>query len=248
MLYLRSAIFFVIMASSAVLFAPLALLTFPFPFKTRYRFISQWARFNIACLRIVCNLRHEVEGLEHLPKETAIVFAKHQSAWETLALQTFLPPQTWVLKRELLWVPFFGWGLAMLEPVAIDRGSGRKALKQLVEQGIERLESGHWIIIFPEGTRMPMGKRRRFGFGAAKLAEKSGHVVVPIAHDAGRYWPRRGFLKYPGVIKVRIGPPIETRGRKAAEINEEAERWIADAMTEITGVVEEVVERERKKK
>ncbi|HGX92694.1 MAG TPA: 1-acyl-sn-glycerol-3-phosphate acyltransferase [Candidatus Tenderia sp.] len=246
MLLIRSTLFFIVMVVTAILIAPLAILTYPFKFPTRYRLISQWARFNIWWLGVTCNLRHEVEGAEHLPRETAIVFAKHQSAWETLALQVICPPQTWVLKRELLRVPFFGWGLAMLEPVAIDRASGRKALQQLITQGKARLESGHWIIIFPEGTRMPPGQRRRFGYGAAKLAEKSGHVVVPIAHNAGDYWRRRSFVKYPGVIKVKIGPPIETKGRKAAEINEEAEAWIANAMTEITGVVEEVVERKKR--
>ncbi len=245
MLMIRSSFFSIVMVVSAMLFAPVALLTFPFEFKTRFRVISQWARFNIWWLGVTCNLRYEVEGREHLPDETCIVFAKHQSAWETLALQQICPPQTWVLKRELLRIPLFGWGLAMLEPVAIDRAAGRKALQQLITQGKERLESGHWIIIFPEGTRMPPGQRRRFGFGGAKLAEKSGHKVVPIAHNAGEFWRRRGFVKYPGVIKVKIGPAIETEGRKAAEINEEAERWIADAMTEISGVVEEVVERKK---
>lgn len=243
MLYFRSLVFFLIMAVSAVLFAPLAVLTFPFPFKTRFKIISQWARFNMRCLELICGLRYEVDGHEHISGDSGIVFCKHQSMWETIALQEIFPPQTWVLKRELLWIPFFGWGLAMLQPVAINRAAGRAALQQLIEQGKARLGSGHWIVVFPEGTRMPPGKRRRFAFGGAKLAEASGHQVVPVAHNAGEFWRRRGFVKYPGVIKVKIGAPISTVGKSAAEINEAAERWIAAAMTEITGCVEEVIDR-----
>lgn len=247
MLFLRSTLFFIMMVVTAIIVAPLAILTYPFKFSTRYKFISQWAKFNIWWLGVTCNLKYEVEGLENVPQETAIVYAKHQSAWETLALQTFLPPQTWVLKKTLLSVPFFGWGLAMLQPVAINRASGREALKQLVQQGTERLESGHWIVIFPEGTRMPPGKMRKFGFGGAKLAEKSGHVIVPVAHNAGDFWQRRQFAKHPGVIKVKIGQPILTQGRKASEINAEAEAWMLKAMAEITGK-EEVLEDRKKAK
>lgn len=241
----RSAIFFVSMVVSAIIFVPLALLFYPFSFNIRYRFISQWARFNIWWLKLSCNLSYEVEGLENLPKDSAIVFSKHASTWETFAFQCILPPQTWVLKRELLRVPFFGWGLALLKPVAIDRASGRKALKQLVDLGKICLEEGRWLIIFPEGTRMAPGKMRRFGFGGAMLAEKSGHPVVPIAHNAGHFWQRHGLLKKPGVIKVKIGPPIESVSLKASEINEKAEQWIAAAMTEITGQPEEIIERKK---
>ncbi len=245
MQYLRSLIFFFTMVVSVILFAPLAVLMFPFPFNLRYRFISSWGRFNIWWLGVICNLRYEIEGIENLPKETAVVFCKHASTWETFALQCFLPPQTWVLKQELLRVPFFGWALAMLKPVAIDRASGRKALKQLVERGTDCLEDGRWLIVFPEGTRMPPGKMRRFGFGASMLAEKSGHPVVLIAHDAGHYWPRHGMLKKPGVIKVKIGPVIEPNGLKASEINAQAEQWMIEAMTELTGQPEEIVERKK---
>lgn len=243
MLYLRSLLFFIFMVVTAILFALLGGLTWPFSFATRYRLISQWARLNIRWLKFTCNLGYEVEGLEHLPQQTAIVFCKHASTWETLALQAILPPQTWVLKRELLRVPFFGWGLALLKPVAIDRASGRQALKQLVERGKVCLDEGRWLIIFPEGTRMEPGKMRKFGFGGAMLAEKSGHPVVPVAHNAGHFWPRHGFLKKPGVIRVKIGPVIDSKDLKAAEINERAEQWMVQAMTEITGQPEELVER-----
>jgi len=247
MLFIRSALFLVVMISTAIIVALLSLLTYPFKFATRYKFISLWAKFNMWWLDLVCGLKYEVEGLENLPDETAIVYSKHQSAWETMALQVFLPPQTWVLKRELLWVPFFGWGLAMLQPVAINRASGREALKQLVNQGTERLESGHWIVIFPEGTRMAPGKMRRFGFGGAKLAEKSGHVIVPVAHNAGDFWRRRESVKRPGVVKVKSGQPIQTAGRKAADINADAEEWMIKAMAEINGKPEEIEERNKRK-
>ncbi len=243
MLYLRSLLFFIFMVITAIIFALLGGLAWPFSFATRYRFISQWAKLNIKWLKFSCNLSYEVEGLENLPEETAIVFCKHASTWETLALQAILPPQTWVLKRELLRVPFFGWGLALLKPVAIDRASGRQALKQLVERGKVCLDEGRWLIIFPEGTRMAPGTMRKFGYGGALLAEKSGHPVVPIAHNAGHFWPRHGFLKKPGVIRVKIGPVINSRDLKAAQINEQAEQWMMAAMAEINGQPDVIVER-----
>lgn len=243
MLYIRSILFFLGMVFAIVLLALVGFLLVPFSFETRYRIIRQCARFTIWWLKVTCNLRYEVEGMENIPAETSIIYAKHQSAWETFALQNIFPPQSWVLKRELLWVPFFGWGLALLKPVAIDRASGRKALKQLIEQGKAHLDKISWLVIFPEGTRMAPGLQRRFGFGGAMLAEKSGHPVVPVAHNAGDFWPRRGFLKRPGTIKVVIGKPIETQGRKAAEINEIAEAWMIETMTRITGQEQKLVER-----
>lgn len=248
MQYLRSAVFFITMVVTAIVFAVFSVLLYPLSFEARYRIISQWARFNVWWLGVSCGLRYEVEGLENLPKDTAIVYAKHSSTWETFALQCFLPPQTWVLKRELLRVPFFGWGLAMLKPVAIDRASGRKALKQLIELGTQCLDEGRWLIIFPEGTRMPLGKMRKFGFGAAMLAEKCGHPVLPVAHNAGQFWPKHSFLKKPGVIKIKIGQVIETDGKKASQINEEAEQWMLQAMEEITGQWDQIVERSNSKK
>jgi 1-acyl-sn-glycerol-3-phosphate acyltransferase len=230
---LRSLLFNGVMFGSVVLYAPLSILTFPFPPLVRYRFISQWARFHIWLLGALCGLRYRIEGREHLPPRTAIVLAKHQSSWETLAFQQIFPPQVWVLKRELLWVPFFGWGLKMLDPIAIDRGAGRKAIQQIIEQGRQRLESGRWVVVFPEGTRVAPGHQKRFGVGGAVLAAETGHPVVPVAHDAGHYWPRRGFLKKPGTVRVVIGPPIESRGRSAEDINRLAEDWIRSTMARL---------------
>lgn len=232
---LRSALFNAIMWLSVLVYAPLTLLTFPFPFRARYRFISQWARFQLWMLRILCRLGHRVEGLENLPAGPAIIMAKHQSSWETIALQHIFPPQTWVLKRELLWIPFFGWGLAMLKPIAIERGSGRKAMEQLVRQGRERMQEGIWVVIFPEGTRTAPGRRGRYKLGGAVLAAKTGYPVVPVAHNAGSFWPRRGFTKKPGTIRVAIGPAIATRGKSAEEILKRVEAWIEGKMPELEG-------------
>jgi len=218
---------------SVPLFVPLALLTFPFPLSIRYRFISQWARFQMFMLKHLCRLDYRVEGQKYLPPGPAIILSKHQSAWETIAFQQIFPQQTWVLKRELIWVPLFGWGLALLKPIAIDRGSGRKAIEQVVEQGRERLKNGTCVVVFPEGTRVAPGHKRRYGVGGAVLAAETGYPVVPVAHNAGSYWPRRGFLKKPGTIRLVIGPTIHTRGKSAEEINRQAEEWIETTMTKI---------------
>jgi 1-acyl-sn-glycerol-3-phosphate acyltransferase len=230
----RSLLFNAVMFGSVTIYALLSLLTWPFPSLIRYRFISQWARFHIWLLDALCGLHYQVEGKEHLPRDrTAVVLSKHQSSWETLAFQQIFPPQVWVLKRELLLVPFFGWGLALLDPIAIDRSAGRKAIQQIIDQGQQRLESGRWVVVFPEGTRMAAGQQRRFGIGGAALAAATGHPVVPVAHNAGHYWPRRGFLKKPGIIHVVIGPVIESHGKTAEEINRLAETWISETMARL---------------
>lgn len=229
----RSVLFNAGMTISTLIFAPLSVLTFPLPYRWRYGFITQWSRFNLWWLGVTCRVFYVVEGREHLPAGPVIVLAKHQSAFETLAFQRIFPPQVWVLKRELLWVPFFGWGLAMLEPIAIDRKAGRKALQQLLSDGTQRLSRGRWVVIFPEGTRMAPGARGRYAPGGAILAERSGYPVLPVAHNAGEFWPRRGFVKRPGTVRIVIGPLIESRGRDAQEINALAEQWIETTMQRI---------------
>ena len=234
MILLRSLLFNLVMALSAVIFAVLGLFLIPFRYDIRYRFISQWAKFNLLTVKWICGLKYTVHGKENIPTGNGIVFCKHQSAWETLALQKIFPPQVWLLKRELLWIPFFGWGLALLDPIAIKRSQGSKALRQLLEQGTQRLNTGKWVIIFPEGTRVAPGQKKQYQKGGAILAEHSGYPVIPVAHNAGEYWPRRGFAKRPGNIHVIIGPPIETKGRKSGEINQLAEQWIEGAMDKIS--------------
>lgn len=223
---LGSVLFSVGYTLSTLVFGVCAVFTFPFPFQARYRFISQWARFNLWWLDRTCGLTFQVEGRENIPSEPAIIFCKHQSAWETLALQLIFPPQVWVMKRELLWLPFFGWGLAMLDPIAIDRNGGLRSMRQLLDQGTDRLRTGRWVVIYPEGTRVPPGEHKRFQPGGAKLAQHSTRRVVPVAHNAGCFWPRRSFLKRRGVIRIVIGPAIDTVGKSAKEINQQTERWI----------------------
>lgn len=234
MILLRSFLFLVVMFLSIPLFMPIALFAYLLPYHRRYVVIRQWARSMLWWLRVTCRLDYVVSGQENMPTGPAIVFAKHQSAWETLALQQIIPPMSWVLKRELLWVPFFGWCLAILEPIAIDRGAGRKALHSLIRQGKERVMAKRWVVVFPEGTRVAPGQKGRYAIGGAMLAEQTGVPVVPIAHNAGNYWARRSFLKLPGTIQVVIGPPIPTLGRRADEINTDAERWIEETMTHIS--------------
>ncbi len=235
LLYLRSLLFLGIMIFSIPPFIIFPILAWPLPFPKRFAIIRSWAGFTLWWLKYLCRLDYRVEGLENLPSGSAIVFSKHQSVWETLALQRILPPFVWVLKRELLWVPFFGWGLAATDPIAIDRSAGRKALHALLQQGKQRLAAGRWIVIFPEGTRVLPGQHRDYAIGGAMLAERSGGVpVVPIAHNAGEYWSRRAFLKLPGTITVVIGKPIPTAGRKAAEINADAREWIEATVARIS--------------
>jgi len=229
----RSVLFNVVMWLSVVIYAPLMLPTALLPFPARYRIIRQWARFQVFLLKVMCGLDYRVEGREHLPAGAAIIMSKHQSAWETIVFQEIFPAQTWVLKRELMWIPLFGWALALLRPIAIDRGAGRKAIEQVVAQGRERLQSGIWVVVFPEGTRVAPGARRRYGIGGAVLAAETGYPVVPVAHNAGSFWPRRGFLKRPGTIRVVIGPAIDPRGRKAEEIVRRTEEWIEGTMMEL---------------
>lgn len=233
MTLLRSLIFALIQAVTTVVFSLFSLLTFPLAPVPRNRLLAAWARFMIWLSRPLLGIRYRVEGLEHLPAGPVILLAKHQSAWETIAFQVIFPPLCFVLKKELLRLPFFGWGLAMTSPIAIDRAAGREALREIEAQGRKRLEDGLWVTIFPEGTRMAPGERGKYNIGGAWLAAKTGVPVIPVAHNAGRVWPKNAFLKRSGEITVRVGPAIATAGRKAAEINAEAEAWIEGRMAEL---------------
>ncbi|MFA7632574.1 MAG: lysophospholipid acyltransferase family protein [Thiohalomonadaceae bacterium] len=196
------------------------------PYRLRYRLLTRLGHFVIWWLAITCKLHYRISGQENIPSNTAIILAKHQSAWETFALQLIFPPQTWVLKRSLFYIPIFGWGLMMLKAIGIDRAAGRKALQQVVQQGTARLNEGIWVVIFPEGTRTAPGERRKYNIGAAVLAKKSGYPIVPVAHNAGVFWPRNSILKHAGTIDVVIGPVIYPTGKGSAEINDLAESWI----------------------
>jgi len=230
MLLLRSTLFLLGQIITAPIFTFIALLSMPLQPVTRNILISGWARSMIWWLRITCNIRHEIKGLENIPTTPSIILAKHQSAWETLAFQAIFPTQVYVLKRELLWIPIFGWGLAMSSPIAIDRSAGREALKKLVAKGKARLEKGLWVVIFPEGTRKAPGERGKYHIGGAWLASHTQTQVVPVAHNAGEFWAKNSFIKKPGVIQIHIGKPIQTTDVKTDALNSQVEHWIESEM------------------
>ena len=230
---LGSLLYLAAQAASALLFSPFALLCVVLPSVPRARVIGIWARFNIWTLRVFCGITCEVRGVENIPPRPAVLLANHQSAWETLYFQLVFPPQSYILKSQLLWIPFFGWGLAANRPVAINRAKKIRALEQLLTQGAIRLREGRWVVAFPEGTRMPPGRPGKFQAGGALLAVRSGAPVVPVAHNAGLFWPKNGFLKRRGVIQLRIGAPIESKGRKPQEVNAQAETWVHKTLREL---------------
>jgi 1-acyl-sn-glycerol-3-phosphate acyltransferase len=228
MTLLRSCLFAAALVLVTPPYALVALASFPLPRMLRYRIISSWSRLVIYFTRAILGIECRIEGRENLPARPSIILAKHQSAWETLAFQQIFPPQVHVLKRELLWIPFFGWGLALMSPIAIDRSRGVAALRSIARRGRERLEQGFWVVVFPEGTRVAPGERRSYQLGGAWLAAASGAPIVPVAHNAGRVWPRNSFIKRPGTVTVRIGPAIEAANRDPKMLNALAETWIEE--------------------
>jgi 1-acyl-sn-glycerol-3-phosphate acyltransferase len=227
MQFLRSLIFTGFFLTFTLLYAVFFVIVSLFlPIQSRFALARFWAKVLLGALGSICGLHYVIEGQENLPKGAHIALMKHSSSWETFAQAVLLPPQAWVLKRELTWIPFIGWGLRLLRCIAINRGAGGVAVKQMIEQGRKHLADGRWIVVFPEGTRMPPGQTRRYGVGGAAVAAETGALVVPVAHNAGYFWPRRGFMKKPGTIRVVIGPPITTLGRDPREINLEAQQFI----------------------
>ena len=223
---LRSTLYGLLQIIITPLYFLIILASFPLSPLSRYRITSGWAHLMLFLLRVICGIRYRVIGAEHIPQTPGIVLSKHQSAWETLAFQEIFPPQVWVLKKELLLVPFFGWGLAMTSPIAIDRSSKKAALKQIVSQGKDRLKKGFWIVVFPEGTRIAPGEKGRYGIGGAWLATHTGAPVVPVAHNAGRFWGKNALIKLPGTITVSIGAPIDPTGMEPGDLNARVESWI----------------------
>jgi 1-acyl-sn-glycerol-3-phosphate acyltransferase len=225
---IRSLVYQGVLVGSVILFATILIILTPVASEGFLDRVGRlWAQVNLSALRWICGLRYRVTGLEALPSESSIVLSKHQSAWETIALRAILPAhQSWVLKRELMRIPLFGAALACFRSIPIDRSAGRRAIVELVREGLQRLESGRWVIIFPEGTRVAPGCRQPYAIGGAVLAERSARPVVPIAHNAGHFWGRRNLRKFPGTIDLVIGPVIQTEGRTAAEINAKVEDWI----------------------
>ncbi len=234
MLLLRSFAVTAFMFFSILAYALAVVLLAPAPYAWRERVAKAWVRLALSALESWCGLGYRVEGLDNLPGQACVVFWKHQSAWETLAQIELFPRTAWVLKHELLWIPVIGWAIWVMRPIAINRGAGRAAVEQVISKGSQRLREGFWVTIFPEGTRMPPGATRRYGLSGALLARAAGVPIVPVAHNAGDFWRRRGLIKRAGTIVVRIGTPVPTAGREPEEINAEVQAWIEAQMQEIS--------------
>ncbi len=219
---------------SVVVFSILLTISILFPIRLRIGMIKLWIRINLAWLKLACGLGYEVEGLENIPEHGFIVMSKHSSTWETIAIQLWFRPMVWVVKRELIWIPFFGWGLKALDAIAINRGTGRQAIRQLVDEGRKRMDQGRIVMLFPEGTRVMPGQYKPFKLGGAILAQKTGYAILPIAHNAGEFWPRHSWIKWPGKVKVVIGKPIDPTGKKPDQIIAEVEGWITSTCEEIS--------------
>ena len=233
MLLARSLLFYAGLVLSTIIAVPVLLIIYPLPFRLRYFAVTRWTVFNLWWLKITCNLKHTLSGIENIPEGPAVIICNHQSAWETLALQIIFPQQAWILKRELLWIPIYGWGLATMDPIAIDRGSAVKSFRQIIDQGCDRLSKNIWVVIFPEGTRVAPGEIRKYLPGGGLLAEKSGCPVVPVAHNSGYFWPRNSIIKKPGTITMAIGPAIGSHGKSAEEIMHETEIWIRSTVAQL---------------
>lgn len=232
----RASIYYLFLVVTVIPFAIATLMTAPLPLSWRYRVATGWPRLAIWAAKVICGLRWRIEGTENFPEGPAVVLAKHQSAWETLFLPFALPREIcFVYKRELQRIPFFGWGLALLKMIAIDRSKGKEAFEQVVQLGQKRLDEGRWPLLFPEGTRIAPGKMGRFKMGGALLASRTHTPVLPIAHNAGECWPRNSFTKRPGVITVRVGPLIYPDGLTPEELNDKVYAWIETQMKDLSG-------------
>lgn len=233
-LAVRSFLFSSIVIVTFIIWSVPCVAAWIFPLRYSYKLVAAWTDAMIQALRIVCGIKYEVEGRENIPKDrNGVIFSKHQSTWETF----FFPGQFFelaiILKRELLRIPFFGWALASTRPIAINRNKTTTAMEQIMTLGTKCLNEGRWVLVFPEGTRVAPRTTGKYRLGGARLAVKTGHPVLPIAHNAGHFWPRRKFLKHPGTIRVVIGPLIETKGRSAEEVLMEAKNWIEGEMVRI---------------
>ena len=226
---LRSALFAVWLAAATVVCSFLALAITRLPAHRRWRMIAAtWSRSVVVGARVICGIRWRVSGMRNLPASPCVIASRHESAWETIAFQLIFPPQVFVLKRELLRVPFFGWGLKRMSPIPIDRSGGASALRRTRDEGARRLREGFYVVVFPEGTRANPGEHPPHHPGGALLAKAAGVPVVPVALNSGKFWPRRGFLKRAGVVRVRIGPPIATGELSPAEITRRARDWMRE--------------------
>jgi len=224
LLFLTTMAFGVVVLVSALL---------PLTIEQRYVIPRTWGRFECWLASVICGIGYVVEGQQNLPKEPFVSLWKHSTAWETMAQMFVVPTASWLLKREVLWIPIIGWAVSTYRPIAINRRAGHSAVNQVVKQGRERLAAGMGVVVYPEGTRVAPGQMRKYGISGALLAVEAGVPVVPIAHNAGYFWRRRSLLKKPGTIYVVIGPPIDTRGLDPRQVNERAQQWIEATIAEI---------------
>lgn len=234
MLLLRSLLFQLYFFASVAVASITVVLCWPLGHRIRFLVARCWAASMLFAGRWICGLDYLVEGRENIPRDPSVVMIKHSTVFETYAQLVIFPIQTWVLKRELRWIPIFGWGLALMKPIAINRGAGHSAVTQVIEQGKARLAEGIWVTIFPEGTRVAPGKTKKYGVSGSVLAREAGARIVPVAHNAGDLWPRRGFIKKPGLIRVVIGPPIDAAAQAPKETNRLVQDWIESKMREIS--------------
>ena len=234
MLFLRSILYLLLACLITAPFGLFVTLSVVLPMRVRFQLIAIWRTLFMALCRYVLGIRYEVIGRENIPAIPSVIISKHQSAWETVSLQAIFPPLVFVLKKSLLMIPFLGWAFADVKMISIDRNAGKDALRQVIDQGCERLKAGYWVVIFPEGTRVAPGESRRFKPGGANLAVAAGALVVPVAHNAGEFWAKNAFIKTPGMITVSIGPAIDPKGKTAAEVTALAEQWIESEMRRIS--------------
>lgn len=234
---LRSLVFWIGLVIITVIAGLITPLLYLLPHNIQYKILLFWPYFNIWLLKVVCGIKYQVKGFDTVDlKQNAILLPNHQSAWETFFLPTIFPSMSWVIKRELYKIPFYGWALPLLKPIGIDRGSGRSAVEQVKKVGKQRLDEGNWVCIFPEGTRVAPGVKVRYKMGGALLAHYSQYPVYPIAHNAGECWARNAFIKRPGLVTVSIGSKIESKGRNAGEVNDAVREWIQDELTRLPPV------------
>lgn len=233
-LTIRSAVFWLWQILCTLILGGPVILVGLFSFRWGYMLAIAWNRANIWGLKYICGVHWQIDGKENIPDQPCVVLSKHQSTWETYFLPTLFYPGVYVAKRSLLWIPIFGWALYVLKFIMIDRKSGRSAIHQMCEQAADRLSKGRWVIVFPEGTRRPVGAEPSYRIGGAMIAQNVPTNVLPVAMNAGEFWPRLGFIKWPGTITVSIGPVITSEGKTAAQILAETQEWIEGRMEEIT--------------
>jgi 1-acyl-sn-glycerol-3-phosphate acyltransferase len=234
MVWMRSLLFQFYFFASVCTASMLIFLCALFPYSFRFGIARTWARSMLFVGKAFCGLDYVIEGRENIPDEPSVIMLKHTTVFEIYAQMVVFPPQSWVVKRELQWIPFFGWGLAAMKPMAINRGAGHSAVKQVIERGKALLAEGIWVTIFPEGTRVPRGQTKRYGVSGAALAKEAQCPIVPVAHNAGDLWTRRGLKKSPGLIHFCIGPPIMSGDRSPKDTNLLVQDWIETKMHEIS--------------